>query len=326
MTASRPDLPDEVLDQAIMWLVRLQSGYADEQAIQECLAWRQRHPLHETAWQALQNNESTFDNLARMSGIPDGVARNTLDRMQHRQLGRRRLLQVVATGLLIGGMGWQNQGTVRRWRSDHSTAVGERRSVLLADGTRVQLNTNTAINIVFDDEQRLIELVQGEVFIDTGADHGSPGGRRSFWVQTAQARLQALGTAFTVRQDDSVTRLLVEQSRVLIHQPARQQMVVAGEEYSIDAQSSRKLLHNEMDPGAWRQGQLVARSMPMQVLLTELGRYQHGWLTCDPQVAGLEVSGVFQLDDIDRALDALSHSLPVRVERFTRWWRRLVAR
>ncbi|WP_110971146.1 FecR domain-containing protein [Pseudomonas huaxiensis] len=326
MTAPRAELPEEVLDQAIMWMVRLQSGYADEQAVQGCMAWRQLHPLHETAWQALQSNESTFDNLARISGIPDGIARNTLDRMQHGQLGRRRLFQVLGAGLVIGGMGWQNQETVRRWRSDYSTAVGERRSVLLADGTRLQLNTNTAIDVVFNDKQRLIKLVQGEVFIATGADDGAPGGRRSFWVQTAQARLQALGTAFTVRQDATITRLLVEQSRVLIDQPAQQQMVAAGEAYAIDAEGSRKLQNTEMDPSAWTRGQLVARSMPMQALLTELARYQHGWLACDPQIAGLEVSGVFQLDDIDRALDALGHSLPVRVERFTKWWRRVVAR
>lgn len=85
-----------MLDQAIMWMVRLQSGYADEHALQGCLNWRKLHPLHETAWQALQNNESTFHSLASLPGVPGGVARDALERMQHHQLGRRRLLQVLA--------------------------------------------------------------------------------------------------------------------------------------------------------------------------------------------------------------------------------------
>ncbi|MFK0035818.1 FecR domain-containing protein [Pseudomonas monteilii] len=323
----RPELPDEVLDQAIMWMVRLQSGYADEQAVQGCLHWRQSHPVHEAAWQALQHNESTFNSLASLPGVPGGVARDTLERMQHRQLGRRRLLQVLGTGLVIGGgMGWQSQDAVRRWGADYSTAVGERRTVMLADGTRMQLNTHSAVDVVFTDSQRLIRLVQGEIFIETGADEGAPGGRRSFWVHTAQARLQALGTAFAVRQDASTTRLAVEQSRVLIHQAGNQQLVTAGEQYSISAAGSRKLPVGDMDASAWTRGQLVARSMPMHALVDELARYQSGWLACAPQVAGLPVSGVFQLDDIDRALDALGESLPVRVERFTRFWRRVVAR
>jgi len=323
---ARPEIPDDVLDQAITWMVRLQSGYADDDTRQGCLRWRTLHPLHETAWQALQNNESTFSNLASLPGVPGGFARDTLERMQPAPLGRRRLLQVLGTGLVIGGLGWQGQEPVRRWRADYSTRVGERRTVILADGTRLQLNTNTAVDVAFNNHQRLVTLLQGEIFIDTGADEGSPAGHRSFWVQTAEARLQALGTAFAVRQEDTRTRLLVEQSQVLIHQATRQQRVAAGEEYSIGAEGSRQLQHGEMDASAWTRGQLVARSMPLQNLLAELARYQHGWLGCSSEVAGLQVSGVFQLDDIDRALDALATSMPVRVERFTRFWRRVVVR
>lgn len=325
-SATRPEVPDDVLNQAIMWMVRLQSGYADEHALQGCLRWRSLHPLHESAWQALQNNESTFHNLASLQGVPGGVARDALERMQHRQLGRRRLLQVLGTGLVVGATGWQSQEQVRRWGADYSTRVGEQRTVTLADGTRLQLNTNSAVDVSFTNGQRLIKLLQGEIFIETGADEGSPEGRRSFWVHTAQARLQALGTAFAVRQEGTRTRLMVEQSKVLIHQPARQQLVSAGEEYSISAEGGRKLQNSEMDASAWTRGQLVARSLPLQALLAELARYQHGWLGCAPQVAGLKVSGVFQLDDIERALNALSDSMPVRVERFTRLWRRVVPR
>ncbi|MFJ4348261.1 FecR domain-containing protein [Pseudomonas sp. NPDC089401] len=324
--APRPEVPDDVLDQAIMWMVRLQSGYADEHALQGCQQWRTLHPVHEAAWQALQNNEATFHNLSSLPGVPGGVARTTLERMQHRQLGRRQLLQVLGTGLIVGTMGWQGQEQIRLWGADYSTRVGERRTVMLADGTRLQLNTHTAVDVSFTNSQRLINLLQGEIFIDTGPDEGAPDGRRSFWVQTAQARLQALGTAFAVRQEDSHTQLSVEASKVLIHQASGQQLVAAGEEYSISAAGSRKLQHREMDASAWTRGQLVARSLPLQALLMELARYQRGWLTCAPQVAELRVSGVFLLDDIDRALDALGDSMPVRVERFTRFWRRVVAR
>ena len=81
-----------------------------------------------------------------------------------------------------------------------------------------------------------------------------------------------------------------------------------------------------INASAWTRGQLVAKRMPLGDLSAELARYRHGWLHCDPAIAQLEVSGVFQLDDIDRALSALSDSLPVRIERFTPLWTRVVAR
>ena len=76
----------------------------------------------------------------------------------------------------------------------------------------------------------------------------------------------------------------------------------------------------------WAASAVVAKRMRLDDLTAELARYRHGWLRCDPAIAQLEVSGVFQLDDIDRALSALSDSLPVRIERFTPLWTRVVAR
>ena len=78
-------------------------------------------------------------------------------------------------------------------------------------------------------------------------------------------------------------------------------------------------------PRAW-QPLFVVGLFALQVLLSRwwLARYRHGWLQCDPVVAQLRVSGVFQLDRIDHALDGLSQSLAVRVERRTRFWTRIV--
>lgn len=74
----------------------------------------------------------------------------------------------------------------------------------------------------------------------------------------------------------------------------------------------------------WTDGLLTARNMPLDAFLAELARYQRGWLRCGPGVAALRVSGVFLLDDLPAALDTLARSLPVRIERATRWWTRVV--
>ena len=322
MSGPSVDFAPGVLDQAIDWLVKLQSGAAEPSVFAACDQWRAAHPSHEAAWQALQVTESTFRQAAHLSGR---VARDTLAGSQ-RLRSRRQALKVLGVGALgVGAGGWVVQQ--QPWHSlgaDYATGVGERRSFDLADGSRLQLNTDSAADVLFDAQQRLIVLRAGELFIRTGADVTA--GHRPLWVQTREARLLALGTAFDVRQLAGQTRLNVEEGGVAIHLPAAGPVrVSAGQEYLIDRDTARLQAAPVMSASGWTQGAVVARQMRLADLARELARYRHGWLQCDPAVGDLRVSGVFQLDRIDPALEGLTQSLPVRIERRTRFWTRIVA-
>lgn len=321
--ASLPELPDAVLDEAIGWLVRLQSGNVDARSAADCLAWRQADPLHEVAWQALQASDALFRDLPALPG-----AAGTLARLQGGRHSRRQALKLLGLGVVAASAtGWGlRQGPLSGWGADYATAIGERRIFALADGTRLQLNTDSAVDVRFSGERRLLLLRRGEIFIDTGKDPDAPAGHRSFWVESRDARLQAIGTAFGVREEAGRTRLRVEDGVVAIHSAIGEQRVAAGEEYLIDQRGGQRVERSAMNASAWTRGQLVAKRMRLADLARELERYRQGWLNCDPAVADLEVSGVFQLDDSDRALAALSDSLPVRVRRFTPWWSRIVPR
>ncbi|MDD0972991.1 FecR domain-containing protein [Pseudomonas fontis] len=326
--APAPELPEKILDQAIGWLVRMQSGNVSDQTRSACARWRQADLLHEAAWQALQASERDFQRIGGLQGICGEVAIDTLERLQSARHSRRNALKLLGLGTMAGAMGgWGlNERPLSTWGADYVTGVGERRPFNLSDGTRLQLNTASAVDVQFSAQRRLINLRRGEIFIDTGNDAASPTGRREFWVHSPHARLQALGTAFAVRQLPHASRLRVEQHAVVIHSHAQQIRVEAGEEYLITAEGCRKVEGNPMHSSAWTQGQLVARRMRLRDLAAELARYRHGWLSCDPQIAELHVSGVFQLDDIDQALSAVADHLPVRIERFTSLWSRIVAR
>ena len=317
--------PDEVLDQAIGWLVRIESNDATPEVLEACQRWRQADALHETVWQALQKSDATFQSLAV---LPGSVARDTLGRLNSNHHSRGQALKLLGMGLLASGVtGWSLRDSMLvPWGADYATGVGERRQFLLTDGTRLQLNTASTVDVQFSAQRRLITLRRGEMFIDTGKDSAAPGGRRSFWVSSRHAQLQAIGTAFAVRDEPHGTRLRVEDGVVAIYANGEPVRVAAGEEYLIDARGSHRVEISAFNASAWTRGQLVAKRMRLQDLTAELARYRHGWLHCDPVVAQLEVSGVFQLDDIDRALSALGDSLPVRIERFTPLWTRVVAR
>jgi len=75
--------------------------------------------------------------------------------------------------------------------------------------------------------------------------------------------------------------------------------------------------------GAWRQGSIIAIDRPLGELLADLSRYRRGVLQCDPQIAGLKISGAFPIDDTDRALAALESGFSLQIKRYTRYWVRI---
>jgi len=337
MKAAFPPSSD-LLDQAIAWAVRLGSGSADSKAHDECDAWRAAHPSHEQAWQQVQSVEDAFRQVPRIGGTADrlGAAGGALahgalqaaGRMRAQQ-GRRRALGAIgvlglaATGGVIGLFVWREQPWEQR--SDYATAVGERKRVTLADGTELDLNTGSEVQVVFSPRSRRIVLRRGELFVRTGADSGALFGHRAFWVETPHARFEALGTRFGVREQDGQTRLSMTEGRVAIHATDNSvQPVVAqaGDGYIVrgDATPPQRVVDRSFEPDAWTDGALVARQMRLDAFVAELARYHGTPLVCDANAASLRVSGVFQLngpDPVGRALEALVRTLPVRLEQGT---------
>ncbi|MDR9847758.1 FecR family protein [Herbaspirillum huttiense F1] len=330
--------PDPVLEQAIAWLVQLRaqpSGVAPDPALQARIdAWRAADGRHESVWSELMASEAQFQRLVALPVAPAQWQQplSALNRSRSRRQSRRRWLGGVALGLgsvALAGLAARQAGLFDSLAGQrYATGTGDQRRVTLGDGTQLALNTATAVRLQFDAQQRLIALEHGEIFIDTGRDALSPR-HRPFLVQTAQARLQALGTRFAVRQQEGVTRLSVLEGRVAVDPgQGTRTVIVPGETVEIDAGGNLRrqaTVAATMDPTAWLDGTLVARDMRLGDVVAEMARYRHGWLVCEDSVASLKVSGVFQLRDGDAALESLAQALPVRIEQRTRFWVRVTA-
>jgi transmembrane sensor len=307
---------------AVEWWMELQSG-KDTRAQQFALAhWRAEHPDHELAWRHICNVSGRFRSLADASGDADGTAaaRSALTRTGSAR--RRASVKVLATLLFTGGAGWMASEHVpwRAWSADVRTALGERRSITLADGTRVTLNTDSAIDIRIDRNERRVRLIEGEIMVATAHRDGE---RRPFIVETRQGSLQPLGTRFAVRQQSGLCRLDVFEGAVRISPrdaPLLAPVVRAGQRASFtrDAVSAPETI-SEND-AAWMDGLIVAGGMRLGDFIEELGRYRAGHVSCDPAVAGLRLSGTYPLADTDRVLDTLTRILPVEVVFITRYW------
>jgi RNA polymerase sigma factor (sigma-70 family) len=250
--------------------------------------------------------------------LKSAVVRATLT--PPRSVARRRAVGTLVV-LFAGGAAWslREEAGWRQWVADHRTGAGERRTVLLDDGTTLVLNTASAVNVVYTATQRRLRLIAGEVLITTARDAAA----RPFLVETAQGEAQALGTRYSVRLHDGATDVAVFEGTVRLtprHAAGQAQVLQAGQQarFTADAIAAPRLADPQST--AWTEGFIVAKGMRLADFLAELGRHSPHALSCDPAVADLRVSGSYPLNDIDKVLDTLSAMLSLQVETVTRFW------
>ncbi len=195
-----------VLDAAIAWQLSLDSGDGSAVEREEFSKWLASNEEHARAWRQLGMLDQRF-------GVASGPARAAL--LQSRE-GIRQRVRKLGTGLasiaLVCGLALfagERYVPIHYWLADQRTATGEQRTLKLADGTQINLNTHSAIDVRFDEKRRLIVLQEGEILVETGHNDARP-----FYVQTRDGSLRALGTRFIVRREDDATRLSVLQSAV----------------------------------------------------------------------------------------------------------------
>ncbi|CAM3945684.1 Histidine kinase [Bordetella tumbae] len=322
MTSSpHSTLDPRLVRQASQWWVDLQSDGATASLRQACLEWRKANPEHERAWQRVQAV------TGQLHGVPEPLIQATL--LTPRRTNRR---QAIKTLLLLAGVTGAGIATVRLapwvdWRADESTRIGESRHVTLPDGSRLVLNTGTAINVRYDANERRVVLLHGEILVTTAADAAPHG--RAFLVETAHGTLRALGTRFLVRQDGDDSELQVYEGAVEVRATRNDsvaQVIHAGFRVRFDDMRITPAGPAQETSATWTRGMLVATEMPLRQFLQELSRYRRGHLGCEDEIASLPVSGTFPLADTDRILRALEYELPVDVRRYTNYWVTLRAR
>jgi transmembrane sensor len=312
-TPSKMD--NAIVMQAAEWLVKLHSGEMSDAEREALARWRVQSVEHERAWNAACELSRSLTAIPSKFGMPV-LGRQRLD--------RRRVLKTLTAMIAAGPAGYAGYRLApwREWSADYRTATGEQREVKLADGSRLLLNTATAVDVVFDQDVRRVILQSGELLIETASDVQTKA--RPFVVQTEHGLIRALGTRFSVRKDAGAghTEVAVLEHAVAIQPNAAAQTVVleAGKQCRFSRLGVEPAQKAGADFGAWSRGQVIADRQRLGDFITELARYRPGVLRCDPQVAGLRISGVFQIDNTDRALSILAETLPVSLVYRTRYW------
>lgn len=266
-------------------------------------------------------NRQVFEDVsARLRDLHGAAAYRALSPVATDRRKTMALLLGIGMAGAAGALAFRSE-PCQRLAADMHTGVGERRAWTLSDGTRLMLNTASAVNVEFDEKRRLLKLVAGEIMIVTG--HAEAGVERPFLVQTADGRVQALGTAFTVRRHAGQTEVSVQKGAVQAtpaDAPHAARMLRAGEQTTFSSTHIEAPTPASTGSAAWTAGAIVADNMRLADFLAELGRHRHGVLRCDPAVADLRFSGVFPLTDTGAILSMLPNSLPVRISSRTAYW------
>lgn len=314
---------ETVREQAAAWFVRVQDAPRDTALQKQLRAWLASDERH----------RQEYEHLCRVWQAADFIPRQRLEALCQpdpvQQLPRRRFVRqalAASVALLALGLGWggwhyqqlNHQGSLQ-------TAFNERRQVELPDGSHLELNGSTRLQVDFSAGQRHIRLSAGEVMFSVAHDSARP-----FVIDTAQGSVTVTGTRFDVRLDPDSTRVAVEQGSVRVQgRGASLAQLTAGQGSHIDArgQVAAPYAVNAAAVTAWRQGKLVFDNATLAEVVAEASRYRSQPLRVAPgKVAQMRLSSTFSTDDTDALLRALPSILPVAIKAHEDGSREIIAK
>jgi transmembrane sensor len=306
---NEPHLDHQALEEAADWLIRMSESELSDTERAEWECWKVSTPERSRAWSRAQLLQT------KLGGLPPSLAMSALDRPSSPE--RRAALGKLAMILAILPAGWGSWKLAdsQQWSADYHTAVGQQRELTLADGSKITLNTDTAIDVLFDANQRLIHLREGEILVKTAPDISPMA--RPFLISTREGRMQALGTQFTVRELQTRTHLAVLEGAVKVELAENCQstplIVNAGQRTDFSSHTFGQLSVADRYVGAWTQGMLMADKMRLADFVAELARYRRGFVRLDPALADLRISGAYPISDSQRTLNMLAQTYPILV-------------
>ncbi|OAI11470.1 iron dicitrate transport regulator FecR [Methylomonas koyamae] len=293
--------------QALDWLSRLRDSDAGPDEQQQFQEWLSAAAEHAAAY------EQILQFWQQLGGLPE-LASNQLNTargfVRQNQLARRRRnLALAVVALAIGLAVKYPEQLQKSVAVRYQTAIGERQSVELADGSRIELNTASSMRV---DRfgARTVWLEQGEAWFNVKHDADRP-----FEVRVGAGRIRDVGTQFNVSIGNGHTSVAVVEGEVALSVPGRQELALtAGLQAGFAGDGSLQPPRaNDAGAGAWRDGILVFKQQPLPEVLRQLARYHPVEFDLpDAKLQTLTVSGRFSTTDLNESLNTLQNGLGVR--------------
>lgn len=331
----------EARDRAAQWIVaREEPGWttADQSQLD---AWLAESDMHRIAFLRLEHSWNEADRLRALQGspMPTGEAIEAeppasiyteLDQSRDRRdragdhTPRRWLPAAVAASLLaVVGTGWfvfpQMQGSAPAVQvAQYDTPIGGQRKVGLPDGSRIELNTASALRTAVGTVQREVWLDQGEAYFEVAHDKSRP-----FIVHAGNRQITVLGTKFSVRRDGDKVTVSVLEGRVQVDdienaRAVRSTIITGGDiarsqgPATLVTAKSEDRVESEL---AWRGGMLSFDQQPLSEVVGEFNRYnKKQMVVTDPAAGSIRIGGMFPASKPEAFVGLLRDAYGLKVE------------
>jgi transmembrane sensor len=308
----------EIDEEAAQWTWRMDGEVtpAEQQAFD---AWLRQDPRHRRAMDELSRVWQTLDGLAEAKRGEKIATFTEQPTSAHQAATRRNWLIGAAAAAMVAvavGLGFVLIGQ-RSETQTLATAVGQERTVTLADGSIITLNTNSIVETVLTGRLRQIYLRKGEAHFQVAHDTSRP-----FLVHAGDAVVRAVGTEFEVRLlTDQHVDVTVNEGRVEVQagpaQPATRRALNAGQKLATTDYSVKQVSPEQLSSQlAWREGAIVFDGEPLAEAIAEIQRYTDARIIIsDGSTALLRVGGRFRTGDVQGFFAGLESALPVSIRR-----------
>lgn len=322
---------EDRLDQACAWIARLRSDAISDADRRAFASWMSGSPANRQAFDEMTELWGDLGALSHMpldelypESVPSSNSRvgsqptppsstarsdSTGWNLPQWLLGGSAVAACLAVALWVGNE-WLQQTPVQQ--QIYATAVGETRTLSLADGSQVQLNTNSELIVNFSRDERRTQLLRGEAFFDVARQTSRP-----FTVAAGEANIRVLGTQFNVERNPDNTRVSVTGGTVAVSeartasglQPESVKLT-RNQKVSVSNSGLSEVGRTSADEALdWTRGQLVFDRTPLDEALEELNRYLKVPAAAAPNVGEQTLSGTFELTDPESTLAAIAAAL-----------------
>ncbi len=322
---------DELAQQAAEWLVRLSTDDMTPSArvaVQdEFEKWKQADPKHAQSARKMeaiiQQTRQLRDKAKHTVSARMAIEAVFKEKRKYEQVKNNIMALILVIALAIPFWAVEQHYPLTYLLAEMRTTTGEWETYALAHNNRITLNSLSAVNYPFNDNDRQLELVRGEVLVDVVTNPEHP-----FSVITKHGKIYALGTRFIVSLNEENTTLTMLESSASIQtldhgkKNTDKLIINAGQRVSMSIHGIGEVeeIDKHVFSDAWKFRHLVVENQSLPKVLDELARHHAGFFHYDR--AALEekrVSAVLPLDDTEKALQLLARSFSLRITTFTPW-------
>ena len=308
--------------EAAQWDARLRAEDCSAEQRAAFQQWLKDSRENATCYAALQQSIEAL----QAASVTHPSLRSMRDRAVNTRTRARRthaFLRAALAASVLVVVGWfatQSRDPPQIERAVASvfqTAIGERSSVQLQDGSEIALDTRSRVEVTYSAQRRSIDIAEGRAYFSVAKDANRP-----FAVKAADREIIAIGTEFDVRVDDDHLYVTLIEGRIDVRGQAHgddvatTQSLTPGQRLTLDRTTGTVTIDQaDLEKVvSWKEGKILFEDTPLDEVIAEINRYSSAPIVVeDVKLAQLRVNGLFYTENPSHFLQALAQYLPIRL-------------